>query len=108
MKNFVILLTLILTGSSAFAIGADIPTNMINGAMGVGLGTQIHDMQMINDLKFRYNEYNDYKEVKEQKEAKNKQFELTEPAMKRIYNSKPKENVEFVEQDGQLKIRSIQ
>lgn len=99
---------IILAGSSAFSAGMDVPVmNMINGSMGVG-GSQVHDMKMINDMKFRYNEYNDYKEVKQIKEEKNKKFELTEPAMQRIYNSQPKENVQFVEQDGQLKIRSIE
>ena len=65
-------------------------------------------MQMIKDMKFRYQEYNDFKDMKEQKDAKNKEFQLTEPAMKRIYNQQPRQNVQFVEEDGQLKIQSIQ
>ena len=93
-----ILLSLITIGTSAFAFsGADIPGGAMNQIMGAGGATQLHDMQMINDMKFRYQEYNDYKE-----------FELTEPAMKRIYNQQPKQNVQFVEQNGQLKIRSIE
>ena len=104
-----ILLSLITIGTSAFAFsGADIPGGAMNQIMGAGGATQIHEMQMIKDMNFRYQEYNDYKDLKEQKEAKNKEFELTEPAMKRIYNQQPKQNVQFVEQNGQLKIRSIE
>lgn len=108
--KYIILTFAITAGTSAFAFdgGANIPVmNMINGPMGVG-GSQVHDMQMIKDTKFRYQEYNDYKDLKEQKEAKNKEFELTEPAMKRIYNQKPKQNVQFVEQNGQIKIQSLE
>ncbi len=81
--------------------------NLINSPMGIG-GNQIHDMKMIDDMKFRYQEYNDYKDMQEQKDAKNKEFELTEPAMKRIYNQQPKQNVQFVEQNGQIKIQSLE
>ncbi len=72
---------------------------------------QTHEFRMIDDLKFRYEEYNDYKEMEEnKKEHEQKEFKLTEPAMQRIYEGKqqPSQNVQFVEQDGQIKIQSIQ
>lgn len=106
--QFAILLSFVTIGTSVMAFpGGEVPAGMINSSMGVG-GTQVHDMQMIKDMKFRYQEYNDFKDMKEQKEAKNKEFQLTEPAMKRIYNQQPRQNVQFVEEGGQLKIQSIQ
>ena len=61
-----ILLSLITIGTSAFAFsGADIPGGAMNQIMGAGGATQIHDMQMIKDMNFRYQEYNDYKDLKE-------------------------------------------
>lgn len=103
-----ILLSVIVLGTSAFAAGMDVPAGAMNQIMGVGVGTQLHDMQMIKDMNFRYQEYNDYKDLKEQQAEKNKEFKLTEPAMKRIYNRQPKQNVQFVEQNGQLKIQSVE
>lgn len=108
--KYAILLSSIFSGLSALAnpgMDAGGMMNLINSPMGVG-GNQIHDMKMIDDMKFRYQEYNDYKDIQEQKDAKNKKFELTEPAMQRIYNQQPKQNVQFVEQNGQIKIQSIE
>lgn len=108
--KYAILLSTIIIGTSAFAnpgMEAGGMMNLINSPMGIG-GSQIHDMKMIDDMKFRYQEYNDYKEIQEQKDAKNKEFELTEPAMQRIYNQRPQQNVQFVEQNGQIKIQSIE
>ena len=90
------------------AMDAGSMMNMINSPMGIG-GNQIHDMKMIDDMKFRYREYNDYKDVQENKDAKKaEEFKLTEPAMQRIYNNQPKQNVQFVEQNGQIKIQSLE
>ena len=90
------------------AMDAGSMMNIINSPMGVG-GSQIHDLKMIDDMKFRYQEYNDYKDVQENKQEKAaKEFKLTEPAMQKIYNSRPQQNVQFVEKNGQIKIQSIQ
>ncbi len=115
MKNFKItfLSILILSGSAVFAFDGGMP-NMggiqTMGAMGAG-ATQVHDLQMIKDMQFRHQEYNDFKDLKEQKEARLKkeqqEFNLTEPAMKRIYNQQPKQNVQFVEDGGHVRIQSV-
>lgn len=110
--KYAILLSTIIIGSSAFAnpgMEAGGMMNLINSPMGIG-GSQIHDMKMIDDMKFRYREYNDYKDVQENKQEKAaKEFKLTEPAMQKIYNSRPQQqNVQFVEQNGEIKIQSIQ
>ncbi len=107
---FMVLLTL--NGASVSAnpgMDAGGMINMINSPMGIG-GNQVHDMKMIDDMKFRYREYNDYKDVQENKQEKAaKEFKLTEPAMQKIYNSRPQQqNVQFVEQNGEIKIQSIQ
>ena len=59
MKKFLIL-GLILTALplSANAVGGDIA-----GASGI----QVHDMDMLREQYFRYQEYNDFKEMKEEK-----------------------------------------
>ena len=108
---YLIFTAAVIAGTSAFAnpaIDAGSMMNLINSPMGLG-GSQVHDMKMIDDMKFRYQEYNDYKEVQENKDAKKtEEFKLTEPAMQRIYNNQPKQNVQFVEQNGQIKIQSIE
>ena len=107
MKNLqqILLTGLLIIGISPSALAVGESLGGFNPAMGAG-ATSVHDLQMINDMKFRYQEYNDYKDLKEQKNNKNKEFQLTEPAMKKIYNQKPKQNVQFIEENGKIKIQS--
>ncbi len=107
--NVALILTTLILGNSVMAnsaIDTDSMLNLISFS-----SNQTHEFRMIDDLKFRYEEYNDYKDVEENKAKQaQEEFKLTEPAMQKIYNSRPQpsQNVQFVEQDGQIKIQSIQ
>lgn len=57
---------------------------------------QVHDMQMINQQRFRMEEINDYNEVKQEKER----YKKKQPMPEKIINKKTK----FVEEDGKVKI----
>lgn len=84
----------------------EVPTQFINSVQGIG-GMQVHDMQLINQNRFRHTEYNDYKDMQEQKDAKNKEFEVKEPAMKRIFERRQNTDIQFVEENGQIKIQGV-
>lgn len=107
--NVALILTTLILGNSVMANSA-IDTNSMLNLISFS-SNQTHEFRMIDDLKFRYEEYNDYKDVEENKAKQaQEEFKLTEPAMQKIYNSRPtqQQNVQFVEQDGQIKIQSIQ
>lgn len=61
---------------------------------------QVHDMQMINQQRFRMEEINDYNDVETEKARYKKRNESnSEPLMKKLFSKK-----KFVEEDGQIKI----
>ena len=63
---------------------------------------QVHDIQMINQQRFRMEELNDYNDVQTEKERYRKRTEpSSEPLVKKLFSKK-----KFVEQDGQIKIES--
>ena len=63
---------------------------------------QVHDMQMINQQRFRMEEINDYNDVETEKARYQKRNESnSEPLMKKLFNKK-----KFVEEGGQIKIES--
>ena len=102
----IISLSFLSTSAMAFEAGGAVPAGLINQINGVG-SMGVHDMQYIRDNQFRYREYNDYKDMQEQKDAKNKEFEITEPAMKRIFNRQQKTDIQVVEENGEIKIQGV-
>lgn len=72
-------------------------------------GNGMHDLESFKQQRFRYEEINDAKDLKEQKEKKNReQAEITgEPAIKKILNKKPAKDIQFVEENGEIKIESV-
>lgn len=62
----------------------------------------VHDMQMINQQRFRIEEINDYNDVQTEKARYRKKNEAnTEPLIKRLFTKK-----KFVEDNGQIKIEN--
>lgn len=65
----------------------------------------VHDMDMINQQRFRMEELNDYNDVKTEKERYQKRNNpTTEPLINRIFSPNPKK---FVEEDGKIKIEQM-
>lgn len=61
---------------------------------------QVHDMQMINQQRFRMEEINDYNDVETEKARFRQRNESSsEPLIKRLFHKK-----KFVEENGQIKI----
>ena len=110
MKKFslLILLSLIFSNSMAMAFDAGMGNStFMNPAMG-GLGaTPAHDLQMINDIKQRYEIYNDVKANKEERIRQLDAQKYSKPTQQRIIQPQ-QQNVQFVEENGKLKIQSIQ
>lgn len=61
----------------------------------------VHDMEMINQQRFRMEEINDYNDVKTEKERYQKRNAPSEPLVNKLFNKK-----QFVEEDGKIKIES--
>ena len=62
-----------------------------------------HDMQMIREQKFRYEELNDYKEVKEEKARFEKRIKSYEKPV--IENKVNQKKPELIDQNGEIKIK---
>ncbi len=62
---------------------------------------QVHDMQMINQQRFRMEELNDYNDVETEKARFEKKNSPREPLINKLFHKK-----KFVEQDGQIKIEN--
>ncbi len=64
----------------------------------------VHDMQMINQQRFRMEEINDYNDVQTEKARYQKRTEpSSKPLINKLFNKK-----KFVEENGQIKIESDQ
>jgi len=108
--KFIVLSIALLGANAGFAFDPGMSNaTIMNPAMGnIGV-TPAHDMQMIKDLKLRYDIYNDVQDRKQERIRELDEPQLTEPAMKRIFNRQPaQQNVQFVEENGQVKIQNIQ
>ena len=62
---------------------------------------QVHDMQMINQQRFRQEVLNDYNDVQTEKERFKKKTAPEEPLINKLFNKK-----KFVEENGEIKIQS--
>lgn len=73
-------------------------------------GQTVHDMNYIRQQRFKQEEYDEMKDLNEQKAKKNKKLESSsQPVIKRIFGKKPSsENVQFKEENGEIKIQSIE
>lgn len=88
MKKFAILFCLI--SSPAFAV---LPPDAAI--------IHVHDMQMINQQRFRMEEINDYNDVQQEKERYKKRNEQPQTVIQKIFSKKSK----FVEENGEVKIK---
>lgn len=61
----------------------------------------VHDMQMINQQRFRMEEINDYNDVQQEKERYQKRNEQPQTVMQKLFSKKSK----FVEENGNVKIK---
>lgn len=70
-------------------------------------GQTVHDMNYIRQQEFKHREYNEMKDLQQQKAKKNSEIENQSPAVKKIFNKTPvRQNVEFVEENGEIRIES--
>ena len=91
MKNLLIITLLFCSLSTDYVLAVVPPDAAV---------IQVHDMQMINQQRFRIEEINDYNDVETEKARYKKRNESnSEPLMKKLFSKK-----KFVEEDGQIKI----
>lgn len=84
---------------STFVIAAALPAGAVLPP-DAGL-IQVHDMQMINQQRFRMEEINDFNNVDEEKARYQKKNAQSQTLMERIFNKETK----FVDDDGEIKIQ---
>lgn len=93
MKKVLFILAIFVTTNLAYAYPPS-PAEII----------MVHDMQMINQQRFRMEELNDYNDVQTEKARYQKRTEpSSEPLINKLFNKK-----KFVEENGQIKIESEQ
>lgn len=104
MKKLIILSsTLLLSCSLAFAEPGFNPSVINDIQTFQGINT--HDMNSFRQQKFRYEEIDDSKDIKEVKEKHNKQTKiLNETTSKKPYVFNSENNINFVEENGEIKI----
>lgn len=113
MKKFLLLSVLL----------ASIPNiaNAFAGDIAPAAVTQVHDLQMLEEQRFRRDEVNDYKEVKEEKarfwkknkteqqavqDAKQQVQQITDQIQQKQQQVvAPSKHSEFIRENGQLKIK---
>lgn len=61
----------------------------------------VHDMQMINQQRFRMEQINDYNDVQQEKERYKKRNEQSQTVIQKIFCKQSK----FVEENGEVKIK---
>ena len=93
MKKVLVILTILATTNFAYAYPPS-PAEII----------MVHDMQMINQQRFRMEELNDYNDVQTEKARYQKRTEpSSETLINKLFNKK-----KFVEENGQIKIENEQ
>ncbi len=90
MKKFLSAVLFLASISPAFSVAA--PDAAI---------IHVHDMQMINQQRFRQEVLNDYNDVQTEKERFEKRNAPREPLINKLFGRK-----KFVEQDGEIKIEN--
>lgn len=108
-KISALILTLTICTGTAFAYPA-LPPSAINDIQGLQ-GINTHDMQLMKQQRFRQEEINEVKDLKEQKDKKNKELQnpeiqVSDPAVKRIFHRQKSVDMNFVEENGKIKIES--
>ena len=105
MKKVLLLSSILALGCSVNANPA-FNTQVINEFQSFQ-GQNVRDMNYSKE-RFKHDEYTRLQTVQELKDKENKEIETQEPAIKRIFNRKPvKDNAKFIEENGQIKIESI-
>jgi len=106
MKKLLLLSTVVLLGCAANANPGIMPFATEMHSL---QGQTVHDMNYIRQQEFKHREYNEMKDLQQQKDKKNKEIEIQEPAMKKIFYKTPApqtQNLEFTEENGEIKIES--
>lgn len=106
MKKILLLSSIVFL--SALTAGAEpmLPPQMM-GEFQSFQGQAVHDMKYIQQQRFKQEEINEMRDIAEQKAEKNRELEEQEPAIKRIFGKKPAgQNVQFTEENGEIKIKS--
>lgn len=72
-------------------------------------GQTVHDMNYIRQQEFKHREYNEMKDLQEQKDKKNREIENQNPSVRQIFSKTPApQNIEFKEENGELKIKNAE
>ncbi len=110
MKKLALLI--IACGICTSTVGAypEIPPSAVNDIQGLQ-GIHRHDMQLMQQQIFRKQEFDETKDIQAQKEKKKRELENADirsddPALKKILEKRKTKDVNFVEENGEIKIEN--
>lgn len=106
MKRIYILLLGLAIAPAVMAFDGAMPFNpglMMHNAAGM---SNMNNMNMINDQRFRQQEAQDWMDYKSPKKQGVPQIE-DETTMQKLFNSRKSRNAEFVEENGEVKIEHL-
>lgn len=106
MKKLLLLTAVFLGGSIALAFpSGGITPSMVNDVQSFQGGFN-HDMNSINQQRFRYEEVNDYKDLKEEKQRIENKTDTNVMDDSRTHKTiiKPPKNVRFIQENGEIRI----
>lgn len=109
MKKILILSLAILAGALTVS-AANLSDNLISSAFTdfAGMQNPTNQFNLMEQQRFRQEEYNEFKDMKQQKEEKNKKIELQNEYKQETKVPPTNQNVNFINENGQIKIMPIQ
>lgn len=73
-----------------------------------GMQNPMNQFNLMEQQRFRQEEYNEFKDMKQQKEEKNKKIELQNEYKQETKLPPTNQNVNFIKENGQVRIMPIQ
>ena len=109
MKKIITISILILTGTIS-ASAANLKPLLISSTFTdfAGLQNPTNQFNLMEQQRFRQEEYNEFKDMKQQKEARNEKIRLQNAPKQETTLPAPNQNVNFINENGQIKIMPVQ
>ena len=109
MKKILILSLAILAGALTVS-AANLSDTLISSTLTdfAGMQNPMNQFNLMEQQRFRQEEYNEFKDMKQQKEEKNKKIELQNEYKQETKVPPTNQNVNFINENGQIKIMPIQ
>ncbi len=103
----ILILSILLMGSTALAIDVSMPVGTMLNDLG-GMQNTNSQLKLMEQQNFRRQEYNEFDDMKQVKEERNKKLEYEKKLEERAQTPVQQPNVDFVNDNGQIKIQKVE